>query len=387
MNVQAEIRIIMVQDTISQLFSLCASFDLDDQQATKLQSATKQITNWQKLPSISEEQGMAPLVNYHLRKANITIPQEIQRELTALSLRHKLINQVRTNTLIDLSMLFHQAEIPFLVLKGIALAHILYPSPGLRPMKDMDLLIRIEDIEKVTQLLIDNGFKQQPDAFFHPSELHLPTFTKEVEGFRISIEVHHRLLPEKNGEFWGYLGQFQLPHQKIIISDSVTIETLSKEEFLNHLCKHTFFSYHNLEPLKMIWVADICNLAEKFAEDIDWQFIKENFPIVLHTLTALHEIFPLSEKLISKAMIMPRINTKTTIRPYLGWPGIPLRDVEKQAFWQWVKETIFPSDWVLFLRYGHGRLNTKWYNWFKHILNLVALTIIHMKIRLREKAN
>ncbi len=375
----------MLQERISHLFSLCTTFDQEDRLKKKIKSTSNQINSWLILPTLSEEQGIAPLVNYHLRKADVAIPQETQRELTALALRHKLINLARTNTLIGLSTIFNRAGIPFLVLKGMALAHLLYPSPAFRPMKDMDLLVRKEDCEEITQLLIDNGFKQPVDAFFHPSELHLPTFTKEVEGFKISVEVHHRLLPEKNHQFWGYLGKFELPHQKISISDDVTVETLSKEEFLYHLCKHTFFSYHNLEPLKMIWVADICNLAENFAEDIDWQFIKVNFPIVLHTLTALHEIFPLSETLISNARIKPRKNTAKSIRPYLGWPGVPLRDVKKQEIWQWVKETIFPSDWVLFLQYGHGRFKARWYNWLKHILNLVALTIIHMKIRLRTK--
>lgn len=375
----------MLKNNISGLFSLCASFDLEDQQKAKLQSIANQITSRQQLPTFAEEQGMAPLVNFHLRKNKVTIPQETLRELTALSLRHKLINQARTTTLIELSNLFHQAEIPFLVLKGMALAHLLYPSPELRPMKDMDLLVRNEEAEKVTQLFNENGFKQNKDAFFHPSELHLPTFTKEVEGFRISIEVHHRLLPEKNGEFWGYLEKFQLPHQKIQISNAVVVETLSNEEFLYHLSKHTFFSYHNLEPLKMIWVADICNFAEKFAEDIDWQLIKKNFPIVLHTLTALHEIFPLSETLIAKTGIKPRKTAEKRFRPYQGWPGVPLKDVKKQALLRWVKKTIFPSDWVLFLHYGNSRFKARWYNWLNHIVNLIKMTVIHMKIRLRTK--
>ncbi len=375
----------MLQDNFSELLTLCASFELNDPQTLTLKNISHQVTSWQHLPSLAEEQGMAPLVHFHLRKANITIPQEIQRELTALALRHKLINQARTTTLIELATFFHQAKIPLLVLKGMALAHFLYPSPDLRPMKDMDLLIRSEDIEKVTQILLSNGFKQHKDAFFHPSVLHLPTFTKEVDGFRISIEVHHRLLPEKNGKFWGQVGKFQNPHHKIPISDEVTIETLSKEEFLYHLCKHTFFSYHNLEPLKLVWVADICNFAEKFVNELDWQFIRNNFPIVIHTLTALYEIFPLSEQLLLKAGIQPRKTTKYSIHPYLGWPGIPLRDVKKQERWRWVKETIFPSDWVLFLHYGHSRFKAKWYNWMKHIANLIKMTVIHMRIRLRAK--
>ena len=38
-----------------------------------------------------------------------------------------------------------QAGVPFLVLKGAALAHLVYGDPRLRPMRDVDLLIRKAD--------------------------------------------------------------------------------------------------------------------------------------------------------------------------------------------------------------------------------------------------
>ena len=377
----------MVAEQLLQLLNLCAQLQQSDELSSRIQRESKHINIWADLPSIAEEQGMAPLVNYHLRKAGVVIPQETQRELTALALRHKLINQVRTSTLLELTPKFQQADIPFLVLKGLALAHLLYPSPDLRPMKDMDFLVRPEDCDSVTRLMIENGFVQKIDNFFHPSELHLPTFSKEMDGFSISIEIHHRLLPIKNGEFWGYLEKIKLPYQKFSLSNDVIVETISKEEFLYHLCKHTFFSYHNLEPMKMIWVADICNFSEKFMNAIDWEFIQSNFPIVQHTLAALHEIFPLSDKLLKVGNINPSQFGEKNIRTYQGWPGIPLRDVKKQDYWQWLKDTVFPSGWVLFLYYGNGPYKAKWNNWLKHIENLLAITKQHMKIRFNTKNN
>jgi hypothetical protein len=375
----------MHADSFLPLFSLCAHFEHSDELKSQIQFASRQIDNWQNLLIEAEKQGMAPLVNYHLRKSDVSVPQEILRGLSALALRHRLINQVRTDTLIELGASFRQGENPFLVLKGIALAHMLYPDPALRPMKDMDLLVKVEDCERATQFLLDNGFKQIIDKFFHPSALHLPTFSKEINGFKISIEVHHRLLPEKNGEYWGYAGKFKLPNQGFSLSKNVCFETINKEEFLYHLCRHTFFSYHNLEPLNMIWVADICNFAEKFKNEMDWQFIQSNYPIVQHTLGALHKIFPLSNELLQIGNIQAWGTRDKTVRTYQGWPGIPLRDVRQRDVWRWFKNTCFPSDWVLHLYYGNGRIKAKWYNWWKHVMNLAAITIIHMKIRMRSK--
>ena len=306
----------MHADSFLPLFSLCAHFEQSDELKSQIQFASRKIDNWQNLLIEAEKQGMAPLVNYHLRKSDVSVPQEILRGLSALALRHRLINQVRTDTLIELGASFRQGENPFLVLKGIALAHMLYPDPALRPMKDMDLLVKVEDCERATQFLLDNGFKQIIDKFFHPSALHLPTFSKEINGFKISIEVHHRLLPEKNGEYWGYAGKFKLPNQGFSLSKNVCFETINKEEFLYHLCRHTFFSYHNLEPLNMIWVADICNFAEKFKNEMDWQFIQSNYPIVQHTLGALHKIFPLSNELLQIGNMCGCSRQKTIFRTF-----------------------------------------------------------------------
>ncbi|MDO9084973.1 MAG: nucleotidyltransferase family protein [Anaerolineaceae bacterium] len=375
----------MLKDPIQKLFALCAHIEQTDQIHLHLLDAVRQITQWEDVPIQAEEHGMAPLLNYHLRKSGVKIHTEVQRDLTGLALRHRLINQVRTRILSEMTSIFNQSEVPFFVLKGAALAHMLYPNPDLRPMKDMDILIKPEHIDLVTDLLKQLGYQQKPDSFLHPSELHLPTFTRQEEGFHISVEVHHRLLPENSKKFWGYLDKFSLPPFNFSISKDTQVKTLSKEEFLYHLCKHTFFSYHVLEPIRMIWVADICNFSEKFVDDIDWKFVKNHFPLVQHTLAALHEILPLSTHLLTSGEIHPRINPEKVISTYQGWPGVPLRDVKKQDYWRWFKDTCFPSGWVIFLHYGNGRFKAKWYNWLKHVMNLVAITKQHMKIRLNTK--
>jgi len=377
----------MIEDPLFNLLASCAHLEQTADQRLQIHRFANAISDWTKVINEVEMHGMAPLLYFHLRKAGAEIPADIQRNLTALALRHKLINEVRTRTLVELQSIFAKHEIPFLILKGAALGHWLYPSPALRPMKDVDLLVRSKDCDWVTEILTQHGFRQIIDKFFHPSELHLPTFSKQIEGFTISLEVHHRLLPEDRQDYWGQFETLRLPHQEIEMAEGKKVQTINPGEFLYHLCRHTFFSYHNLEPLRMIWVADICNFSEKFQHEIDWIFLNQQYPLVRHTLAALHEIFPLSSQLITIAKIEPRKKTENRIRPYRGWPGIPMRDVRTGERWQWFKETCFPSGWVLYLQYGNGRVQAKWYNWLKHMLNLFSIVIVHMKIRLKTGNN
>jgi hypothetical protein len=53
---------------------------------------------------------------------------------------------------------FRKAGIPSLLLKGAALASAHYPDPGLRPMADLDLLVRPRDVEPACRLMAEHGY-------------------------------------------------------------------------------------------------------------------------------------------------------------------------------------------------------------------------------------
>ena len=56
------------------------------------------------------------------------------------------------------SALLGEAEVPFIVLKGGALAPLIYDSPELRPMVDIDVLIRRENWLRVREGMVREGY-------------------------------------------------------------------------------------------------------------------------------------------------------------------------------------------------------------------------------------
>jgi len=73
-------------------------------------------------------------------------------------LRNSLRN---TKIYYELTKIINNANdnnIPIIVLKGAALAGSLYPSIALRLMQDIDLFVKIEDIPKIDDLLIQLGW-------------------------------------------------------------------------------------------------------------------------------------------------------------------------------------------------------------------------------------
>jgi len=60
--------------------------------------------------------------------------------------------------LADILTCYQAAGIDVLVLKGAALAHLVYPQPVLRPMRDIDILVRAEDVYRAYARLPEIGF-------------------------------------------------------------------------------------------------------------------------------------------------------------------------------------------------------------------------------------
>ena len=58
--------------------------------------------------------------------------------------------------------------------------------------------------------------------------------------------------------------------------------TLTPHDMLWHLCRHLVGLWH---PLRLVWVADIVGWVEKYADQLDWPFIRNQTP--LHTQHAI----------------------------------------------------------------------------------------------------
>ncbi|MGQ0809747.1 MAG: nucleotidyltransferase family protein [Nitrospiraceae bacterium] len=61
-------------------------------------------------------------------------------------------------------MLFQREQIDFLLLKGADLISRLYGIRGIRPLSDVDLLVREKDLPRIDTLLQSSGFVQQIDG-------------------------------------------------------------------------------------------------------------------------------------------------------------------------------------------------------------------------------
>ncbi len=127
------------------LLALCARAQGHPTQYQYLRQQAANQTDWNTLPEVH---GLTPLLYTHLQSAGVAVPAAVQQQLQVRAIQHNHANQVRAKALAEALVAFQTAGIDVLVLKGAALAHLVYPQPGLRPMRDVDVLVSRSPAER-----------------------------------------------------------------------------------------------------------------------------------------------------------------------------------------------------------------------------------------------
>lgn len=331
-----------------QILHKATRFSMDDKGALELEDMLKQVKNWRSLIRAAELYGVANLLLKHITDNQLSIDNEAKISLQALSVRHRKSADVRYQVISDICTLFAEHKIPLVALKGLALAPMIYPEERFRPMRDMDILVPQNKEQEAAELLRKIGFnlpEQQSSKYLRGSH-QLPNATKKVEGFTISVEVHHDCFSR---DVVGHLRyQDVAPHLQVIKWRNLELQTLGHTQMLHHISRH-LEGLHPGAVLKLINVLDVIAYCEAYINEIDWAEIHLHYLHVINTLHCIHLISPLSDKLQEKVGNLP-----ITKPQGVGEIMLPLtRIINKRNSIKKQCNLLFkPSDWWLHLYYN-----------------------------------
>ena len=98
--------------------------------------------SWDYLIHEAEKQGVAPLLYTHISSLDCKIPDSARRLLQSLYLRNRRSNTIRNKAVVEIISAYEVEKIDALLVKGIALCNFAYSEIGLRPMRDLDILVK-----------------------------------------------------------------------------------------------------------------------------------------------------------------------------------------------------------------------------------------------------
>ncbi len=265
--------------------------------------------------------------------------------------------------LLEISTEFEAGDIEFVVLKGPALAHTVYPDPSWRFFGDLDLLVRAQDWRKAATILESLGYRRglpEPRAGFDER------FGKASEFRRtagIEVDLHRTLV----------VGPFGLWIEPNLLFEGTTelrlwdrtLRRLDDTLLQLHACMHASLGWW--PPLK-VPVRDVAQVAH-FGQ-VDWEALADRAArwklraVVRHALQIASEGLGVGLPTGADSAVAqkPSRKERRALNAYVNehrdrgtalWTVLAIRGVRARA--AYIRALLFPNREFLVARSGPSR--------------------------------
>ena len=154
-----------------------------------------QGVDWLRFTNILIHNRMAVLASQVFARVNPSIPPEAQKLIREQADRYERSASKLGDALTIYLKSAETNNIPTIVLKGLWLCEKIYQVPSMRPGGDIDILVRLRDVDACLKLLAEQGIDEfwpnlLKDAYFTHHHLHQQRSTQDLN---IWFEIHWAL--------------------------------------------------------------------------------------------------------------------------------------------------------------------------------------------------
>jgi hypothetical protein len=227
--------------------------------------------DWDRALAIAEREGLAPALGFVVKaQAPAAMPPAVRERLRRHFTDSTACQLILMRELTRLLEAFDRHGVPVIPLKGPALAAMLYPHPGLRPCRDLDLLIRREALGAADGLLHRLGYRRTADDHSWGFDVTYDRATLYEGPGGIHVDLHWSLLSDPRFSWneaegltvWERATPTALAGGKAL--------ALGPEDLLLYLAVHLAV-HHGLTGL--LWYWDLARLLGGHADRLDWEAV------------------------------------------------------------------------------------------------------------------
>lgn len=254
-----------------------ARLQVDSQSSTQLKELLTSAVDWNGLVDKADWHETAALLLHHLEAAGQVeaIPERALSKLNAI----KLEQRVRFFFFLQPELLrvlegMGSAGVEIIPLKGAFLMNRVYPEVSLRPVGDLDLLARAEDLPRAMRTLAELGYRSKSGGDLLPSGAnadhhHCPRVLSPDGA--VELELHRHVVRRRTPlyfpveRFWERSAGGEI--------EGRPARVLAGRDLVTHLCLAFFLDrrrrtrgYGSLRQL-----TDLSESIRRFERDIDWE--------------------------------------------------------------------------------------------------------------------
>jgi hypothetical protein len=232
--------------------------------------------DWLRLLADAMHYGVDPLV-YHALETDAgraAVPRGVMDRLARAYYQHAALNGRLYAELRRILTACARAGIPTIVLKGAAIAEQVYGNVALRPMRDLDLLVRQQDVKAADDLL--RRLRYRPDesyrsgAWYLNHHHHLAPY-RSSDG-RVVVELHGHIVPPGAPVRVPVEDLWRRARPASIASTPTLV--LAPRDFLLHLCLDVSCLDRFVGKLRTL--CDIAAWVARCGDEIEWLLLLED---------------------------------------------------------------------------------------------------------------
>ena len=228
--------------------------------------------HWETVQNTIRTNSLGPLI-YSVLAECAWIPVPVLQSLQKAYLECLTRNTLLLREAELLLQAFNNHGIDTIFLKGAALVATCYQNPGLRPMIDLDILVKQPDVKKATDILGGLGYDFVKSEVSQHVQVNLKNEIVMQRTTKINsvIEVHWSLFDSTFYQttlpmewFWQTAKSMQL--------NRLAAWSLGPEAQLLHLCGHVYFHHQSRGFLRY---HDIAEWIVRYQDEINWGVLLE----------------------------------------------------------------------------------------------------------------
>lgn len=257
----------------NRLLLLCAQAKIPENKVDQIKHLVSLPLNWGNILDSAFSQGIAALLYNCLKgmQEKQCIPREAMEKLKKAYYENIARNMYLYTELLKILKPFNNKGIKVIVLKGATLAKIVYKDIGLRSMRDIDLLVKKEDLSYAKETMSDLGYVPKmhllSEEWYKKNHYHLPTYMHREKS--LMVEIHWDITKKPfdiNIKKW---------FERAIYAEYNSCKVLmpSPEDIIIHLCLHLYnHGYHS-----QMFLRELCDISETinhYRDEIDWMLLQ-----------------------------------------------------------------------------------------------------------------
>lgn len=236
----------------------------------KLWQKMDSLLTWNNILEKGYQADLCPLLYFIITKAlprlenknylNVSLNKHVPGAILTKLEKHYHSSFIRNMILLDelkkISQLFDENGIQHIVLKGGFLSEYIYEDIACRPMADLDLLVKENELQKVDSILVELGYIISLNFDSNNHSFH-SVYIKNKLKYKIIFEIHWKLAREI----------FYTSFPILDIWDKALPLNSGQYKYLNMAFPHSlaYLSYHlNRHGFsRLIWLLDIGIMLKK----------------------------------------------------------------------------------------------------------------------------